>query len=83
MTAQNEIRVVLGVVLVVFCVCSTRMCEVIFERGSGVKTLADLDAGLWDLLLVLKWLPWLPRACRRNQGQSRYRFRRSSILATR
>ena len=57
--------------------------EVIFVRGSGVKTLDDLDAGLWDLLLVLKWLPWLPRACRRNQGQSCYRFRRSSILATR
>ena len=59
------------------------VCEVIFVRGSDVKTLDDLDAGLWDLLFVLKWLPWLPRACRRNQGQSRGRFRRSSILATR
>ena len=59
------------------------VCEVIFVRASGVKTLDDLDAGLWDLLLVLKWLPWLPRACRRNQGPSRGRFRRSSILATR
>ena len=50
--------------------------EVIFVRGSGVKTLDDLDAGLWDLLLVLKWLPWLPRACRRNQGPSRGRSRK-------
>ena len=27
-------------------------CGVIFMRGSGVKTLDDLDAGLWDLLLA-------------------------------
>ena len=30
----------------------TRPCEVIFVRGSDVKTLDDLDAGLWDLLLA-------------------------------
>ena len=57
-------------------VLDSRICEVIFVRGSGVKTLDDLDAGLWDLLLVLKWLPWLPRACRRNQGPSRGRSRK-------
>ena len=51
-------------------VLDSQMCGVIFMRGSGVKTLDDFDVGWWDLLLVLKWLPWLPRACRRNQGQS-------------
>ena len=81
-TAQNEIRVVLRLWWWFFGCCRLSACEVIFVR-SGVKTLDDLDAGLWDLLLVLKWLPWLPRACRRNQGPSRGRFRRSSILATR
>ena len=38
--------------MVVFCVCDSRLWEVIFARGSGVKTLDDLDAGLWDLLLA-------------------------------
>ena len=75
-TAQNEIRVVLGCGGGFLRVLDSRICEVIFVRGSGVKTLDDLDAGLWDLLWPLKWLPWLPRACRRNQGQSRGRSRK-------
>ena len=74
--AQNEIR---GLWRLWWCFLGGRRlsaCEVIFVRDSGVKTLDDLDAGLWDLLLVLKWLPWLPRACRRNQGRSRGRSRK-------
>ena len=51
-TAQNEIRVVLGCGGGFLRVLDSRICEVIFVRGSGVKTLDDLDAGLWDLLLA-------------------------------
>ena len=51
-TAQNEIRVVLGCGDGFLRVLDSRLWEVIFARGSGVKTLDDLDAGLWDLLLA-------------------------------
>ena len=74
--AQNEIRGLWRLWWWFLRVLDSRTCEVILSRGSGVKTLDDLDAGLWDLLLVLKWLPWLPRACRRNQGPSRGRSRK-------
>ena len=38
-------------------VLDSRTCEVILSRGSGVKTLDDWDAGLWDLLL------WCSNGC--------------------
>ena len=44
-TAQNEIRVVLEAVVVVFACARLSDCEVILSRASGVKTLARLGRG--------------------------------------